>query len=75
MPTTVNVIHGDKTIVIAIYYISTKVLNSISLHLMQSFTYISSPPPFPNLRSFLKTLYPGTRYAMFGDDSASHVSD
>ncbi len=29
MPTTVNVIHGDKTIVTAIYSISTKVLDSI----------------------------------------------
>ncbi len=77
MPTTVNIIHRDKTIVTAIYYynIPTKVLNSISLHLMQWFTYISSPPPFPNLQSFLKTLYPGTRYAVFGDDSVSHVSD
>ncbi len=75
MPTTVNVIHGDKTIVTAIYSISTEALNSISLHLMQSFTYIISPPPFPNVRSFVKTVYPGTRYAVFGDDSVSHVSD
>ncbi len=50
MPTTVNVIHGDKTIVTAIYSTSTEALNPISLHLVQSFTYIISPPSFPNVR-------------------------